>query len=343
MNFAVVGCGGISRVHLAAVREIEGAAAVAVVDIDEKRARERADEFGIPRVYTDWNDAFGFKDIDAAIICLPHKFHYKAAMDALKAGKHVFIEKPLCIKSEEAKDMVELAGNKNLTLMVGHMKRFDRRFVVMKEKVAEGGIGQVFLAKSEWIGSKEIFTTIPWIVDPAQGGGPMMGYGVHHIDLLQWIAGPVKRVLSYTNNLVWPEAGVEDSAVAIIEFESGAIGTLIYSWGAEISGSYEGLLIHGTMGSLKLENEDLYYTSEKTYGDRTPRLLDTKREDKKDLYVKMFGEEMNITSLEPFVLEIKHFIECVNNKSKPIIDGAEAKRTVDVIVDAYRTAAKFKS
>jgi len=340
MKFAIVGCGGISQVHLAAVKEIEGAITVAVVDIDEKKAEERANEFGVPGIYTDWKDAFRSKDIDAAIICLPHKFHYKCSMDAFKAGKHVFIEKPISIKSEEAKYMIELAKREKLTLMVGHMKRFDRRFVVMKEKVVQGGVGQVFLAKSEWIGSKEIFTTIPWIVDPTQGGGPMMGYGIHHIDLLQWIIGPIKRISSYTNNLVWPKAGVEDSAVAIIEFENGAIGSLIYSWGAEISGSYESLVINGTMGSLKLENEDLFYTSEKNYGDRTPRCLDTKREEKKDLYVKMFGKEMNITSLEPFIMEIKHFIECVNNKREPIIDGTEAKKTVDVIVEAYRAAAE---
>jgi len=340
MNFAIIGCGSISRVHLTAMKKIEEAVAVAVVNIHEKKAKEMANEFSIFRIYTDWKDAFRSKDVDAAIICLPHKLHYQCALDALKAGKHVLIEKPISIRSEEAKEMIEMAKREKLTLMVAHMKRFDKRFVVMKEKIAEGGIGQVFLAKSEWVGSKEIFTTIHWVVDPTQGGGPLMGYGIHHVDLLQWIIGPIKRISCYTNKLVWPKAGVEDSAVAIMEFENGAIGSLIYSWGAEISGSYESLVIHGTMGSLKLENEDLFYTSEKNYGDRTPRCLDTKREDQKDIYVQKFGKEMNLTSLEPFVMETKHFIECVNNKKKPLIDGTEAKKTVDIIIKAYRSAVK---
>ena len=341
MRFAIVGCGYISRVHLTSIKKIKNAEAVAVVDKDKKKAEERAAEFGIPRIYTNWQEAFKSKDVDAAIICLPHKLHYACVMDALNAGKHVFVEKPISIASKEAADMIESAKEKELTLMAGHMKRFDRRFVVMKEKIDAGAIGKVFLAKSEWIGPKEIFKNNPWAADPAQGGGPLMGFGSHHIDLLHWLIGPIKCISCYTNNLVLPKVEVEDSAVAILEFENGAIGNLIYSWGAEIYGQDENMVIHGTEGTLKLENEKLYYTSEKTYKDRTPRLLETKRSDGKD--IQEFGKELALSSLEPFTRELEHFIDCIETKRKPLTGGEEAEKAVDVIIKAYQSAAEKSS
>ena len=83
----------------------------------------------------------------------------------------------------------------------------------MKQKIDAGVIGRVFMAKSEWIGPKEIFAALPWVGRKEQGGGPLMGFGSHHIDLLQWMIGPVGDVTCYANHLVHPEVEVEDSAV----------------------------------------------------------------------------------------------------------------------------------
>ena len=212
---------------------------MAVVDSDEKRAKQRAAEFSIPHAYTDWKQAFALSEVDAAILCLPHKLHYTCAMDALHAGKHLLIEKPISISMREAREMISLARRKKRTLMVAHMKRFDRRFAVMKRKIDECRLGEVFMVKSEWIGPKEVFVANPWVGQKEQGGGPLMGFGSHHVDLLQWFAGPITKVACYVNQLVWPQVEVEDSAVAIVRFANGAIGTLIYTWGAEIYGQSE--------------------------------------------------------------------------------------------------------
>ncbi len=335
MRFAIVGCGFISRVHLAAMTGIADAEAVAVVDRDEQVARERAEEYQVPKTYTDWSEAFGSNDVDAALICLPHAMHYKCTTDALNAGKHVLIEKPIAVDVAQAREMTELARARNLTLMVAHMKRFDRRFQVMKAKIDEGTIGRPFLAKSEWIGPREVFVNNPWTKDAA-GGGPLMGFGSHHIDLLHWMMGSVKRVSCYKNNIVWPDIEAEDSAAAIVEFENGAIGSITYTWGAEIYGQYENLAIYGTKGTLNMEQECLTLVSEEINGDRIPRPLDTTRSDSQD--IEQYGKELAISSLEPFRLEIRHFIDSVKNGTAPITSGEVATEALETISRAHTSA-----
>ena len=192
------------------------------------------------------------------------------------------------------------------------------------------------MVKSEWIGPKEVFIANPWVGQKEQGGGPLMGFGSHHVDLLQWFAGPITKVACYVNQLVWPQVEVEDSAVAIVRFANGAIGALIYTWGAEIYGQSENLSIYGTQGTLKLEGEDLFLTSEKTYGDRSPRKLDTSRSDQQE--IETFGKEMALSSLEPFVEELRHFVDCASTGKTPLVDGVVASQAVDVILRAYRSA-----
>ena len=339
MKVVVVGCGYISRVHLAAMKFTQGVEPVAVVDTNRERARERAVEFRVPRVYDDWKDAIASEQFDAALVCLPHKLHYPCVMDCLAAGKHVLLEKPISIASSEAEAMCTLAREKGLTFMVAYMKRFDRRFSLMKEKIESGSIGRVFMAKSEWIGPKEIFVLNPWTADASQGGGPLMGFGSHHVDLLQWMAGPIEDVYCNTARITCPAIEVEDTAVAVLRFANGAVGSLIYSWGAAIHGQYECLTVDGTGGSLKLENDTLVHVSEAEYGDRTPRKLDTAMSEMKD--IEEFGSELAIASLEPFVLEMRHFAQCLQTGTRSMIDGDEAKKSLDVIIKAYKIGGRL--
>ena len=336
MRFALVGCGYISRVHLAALRQIAGAEAVVLASRTREKAEARAAEFGVSDVSTDWKEAFGRADVDAALVCLPHKLHYPCVMDALSAGKHVLVEKPISITVPEADSMMAAARERGLTLMVAHMKRFDQRFVAMKQKIDEGGVGRVFLVGSEWIGPKEVFDAIPWAGAADGGGGPLMGFGSHHIDLLHWMVGPIRGIRCLTNRLVCQSVGAEDTAVAILDFESGAIGSLTYTWAAEIYGQQERLSIHGTDGSLTLLDDELLHTSEKAYGNRVPVPVDTSREHSTD--IEEFGSELAIASLEPFVQEIEHFIECVQTGAEPTIGGEVARAAVAVINAAYADA-----
>jgi predicted dehydrogenase len=95
------------------------------------------------------------------------------------------------------------------------------------------------------------------------------------------------------------------------------------------------LTIDGTAGSLKLNGEELMQVSEVKYGDRTQRLLDTSRSEQKN--IEEFGKELAIASLEPFIMELEHFIDCVKNGKKPVTDGEVAKKTIDVIINAYQS------
>jgi len=169
------------------------------------------------------------------------------------------------------------------------------------------------------------------------GGGPLMGFGSHHVDLMQWLAGPIQDIDCYQNNRVWPDIEVEDTAVVILRFLNKAIGCALYTWGARIEGQSENFSVYGTGGSLVLQNEELYHISEKTYQDRQPRRLDTTRSDQQD--IEAFGKEIAISSLEPFVRQLQEFIHCVQTHQPPPVDGAAATATVEKILQAYHMAS----
>jgi UDP-N-acetyl-2-amino-2-deoxyglucuronate dehydrogenase len=336
MKFIIVGSGFIARVHATSLSLIEDAEVVAVVDTNLVKAKALAEEFGIPHIYADWKAAFSTGEADAAVICLPHALHYQCAMDALQAGLHVFIEKPIAISTRQANEIVALAAKKQRTLMVGHMKRFDRRFIAMKEQIAAGNLGEIFMAKSEWIGAREITTSLPWINDLNGGGAVLMGFGSHHIELLQWLVGPIVQVSCRVNHKMYEKLQVEDSAVAVVEFANGAIGSVIYTWAAAIEAQSENLDIYGTRGLLRLAGEDLWQISEDIYGDRQLHQIDVLRAHALD--ISKFGKELALSSLEPFMLEMQHFITCVNDHTTPCIDGAQAASAVEIINKAYESA-----
>src|SRR5262245_35420773 len=123
IGFGIIGCGGISRPHLSAIAAIQGATAVAVADIDERMLHARAEEFGVPHRYRDWQDLLNNEAVQAVTICLPHHLHAPAALDAARHGKHMLTEKPMCLSLAECDRMIAAAERNGLILMVAQIVR----------------------------------------------------------------------------------------------------------------------------------------------------------------------------------------------------------------------------
>ncbi len=185
LRIAVIGCGGIARGHLNAMKNLP-AKPVAMVDIDESRARQYAEEYGADRYYTKIEDALT-DDVDAVIVCLPHYLHLGAVVTAAESGKHVLTEKPMAISLKEVDDMIEAAQKNNVCLMVGQVLRFREANKKAKQLIKEGKIGEPCNMIRRRFGRSQEFRS-EWARDPEKAGGWVLyGYGSHEVDMMLWL------------------------------------------------------------------------------------------------------------------------------------------------------------
>ena len=216
VRVCVVGCGGVSGSHLAAYQGHRLAALVSCVDVRQPVAERAAQHYGAARWETDWEAAMERDDVDLVDVCLPHDLHAPVAIAAARAGKHVFVEKPIANTLDEADAMIAAARAAGVRLMVDQTKRFEPRHRRIKELVEAGVIGAPLLAKSAY--PQDI--TYAWEhMDPGRKrtywkhDGVIGGIGIHTLDLLQWFVGPVTDVRGTVATLALPHViEVEDTA-----------------------------------------------------------------------------------------------------------------------------------
>ena len=266
VRVCVVGCGGVSGSHLAAYQHHRLAALVSCVDIREHVASAAAQRYGAERWETSWAEAVTRDDVDLVDVCLPHDLHAPVAIGASRAGKHVFVEKPIANTLAEADAMIAAARDAGKALMVDQTKRFEPRHQKIKELVAAGVIGQPVLAKSAY--PQDI--TYAWDhMDPGRKktywkhDGGIGGIGIHTLDLLRWLLGEVESIAACAarSRLLGEARHTEDSGIVLLRFASGAIGesTVSYvlrdprmaaSWGLMP------LQLFGEDGSIQMDLED---------------------------------------------------------------------------------------
>ncbi|MFB6139350.1 MAG: Gfo/Idh/MocA family protein [Halosimplex sp.] len=224
-DIGLVGAGGISGSHLPAYEDHSDRARLAgVCDVDAEAAESVAEDFGV-EYWTDHETFLREADIDAVDVALPHHVHYPVAKAALEAGKHVLVEKPLAPDLADCVDLVESAAERDLTLMVGQMQRFHPPYRALKERVDAGDLGPVRHARCDaLVNQRDLFPEGHWLYDGGKaGGGGVIGYGVHKLDLLRYYLGDVGRAAAWTRSVDDAFDGAEDYATGMLEFESGAI------------------------------------------------------------------------------------------------------------------------
>lgn len=148
LSVAIVGAGNISAVHLQALKEARGAEVVGIYDLDTNRARERAIEHGVPRVYGTWDELLGDSSVECVAVLLPHDLHERFTVEALNAGKHVVCEKPLGQSIAECDRMLGAADRAGKKLLPVHNRVYDSPVERIAEILRSGGIGEVFLVQT---------------------------------------------------------------------------------------------------------------------------------------------------------------------------------------------------
>jgi predicted dehydrogenase len=253
LKWGLIGCGDIAQRRVApALRDLPTCELLAVTRARPNLAESFANQFGAKKWYTTWQDLLADRDIDAVYIATPVHLHAAQTIAAAEAGKHVLVEKPMAMNVTECDEMIAACRTNNVKLGVAYYRRFYPVVERIKTVINSGEIGKPVLVQ---IDAFEWFDPEPnhpryWLLEKQlAGGGPMMDFGCHRIELLVNVFGPVRHVTSIVSNVVF-DREVEDTAVALIQFESGPCAVLSVTHAA--SEPRDTLAIFGTRGSIAI-------------------------------------------------------------------------------------------
>ncbi len=345
LRFALAGCGSIAPTHARALAALPDAALVACADVVPERALAFAAEFGL-RVLS-WPEVLGDPDIDAVTVCAPSGLHAKLGVEALRAGKHVVVEKPMDISLAACDALIAAQAETGRRLAVISQHQFDQATQTVQLALDDGLLGDLLLvdARIPWYRTQEYYDSGDWRGTWAMdGGGCLMNQGVHTVDLMRRLAGPVQSVSAQARTAAHTGIDVEDSLAATLTFTSGAIGTLMASTAA-YPGFPARLALHGTRGSAVIEGDALH-----TLAIRGRETVTGEAAVAHALQVATGGtraatEAVAGAASDPAAVwgaahqeQLADFVRCCRTGGTPLVDGQEGRKAVEVVLAAYESA-----
>ena len=321
LKLGIIGAGRIGKVHTATlVQSVPSAVVVALADINPDSANELANTFGIPAVFKNYMDVINHPEVEAIVICSPTDTHAKYIIDAAKAGKHIFCEKPVDLSLEVIKGALKAVAAAGVKLMVGFNRRFDPNFMKIKQLVVEGKIGDPHILK---ITSRD--PAPPPAEYSAVSGGMFMDMTIHDFDMARYIAGSeVTEVYTKASVLVDPaigKAGDVDTAIITLTFANGAIGVIDNSRKA-VYGYDQRVEIFGSKGMVCADNNypenHRYFSGDGVHGSLPLNFF-------MDRYLDAYANEMKI------------FCNAVINNLKLPVDGNDGLMSVAIALAAKKS------
>ncbi|MBP8129116.1 MAG: Gfo/Idh/MocA family oxidoreductase [Candidatus Hydrogenedentes bacterium] len=339
VGFGIIGCGNIGPVHAAAIAAVRGARLTAVSDVVEASAKRLAGQYGAT-AYTDYRALLERKDVQAVCLCVPSGMRMDIAIACAAAGKHILSEKPLEVTTARADRIIAATNKAGVMLGCVFQSRFAHGSRLIKQAIEQGRFGKLVLGNAyiKWYRSPAYYASGAWRgTRRLDGGGALMNQGIHQIDLLQWFMGPVKRVCAQTACVAHEGLEVEDLATAMLEFESGAFGTIEGST-AIWPGHPARVDIHGTAGGAWLEDGNLKYWK---FEKRKAADAKIERELAKESELGSgAGDPLASLKIEGHRRQIEDFTRAILKGATPFVDGREGRNAVAIIEKIYESARK---
>ena len=257
IGFGIIGCGLIASFHAQAIAKSIGGTLVAVSDLSLERAEELASRYHA-KAFNDYKQLLAQPEVDVVCICTPSGLHAQLVIEAAQHGKHVVVEKPLAITMEEGRAAVAACKGNNVKLAVISQLRFAPALQQAKAALEQQKLGKPLLgdAYMKYYRSQDYYDQGGWRGTwKMDGGGALMNQGIHGIDLLLWLMGPVTEVWGQAATLA-RQIEVEDTAVAAVRYASGAMG-VIEGTTSVYPGYNRRLELHGDQGTIVLEEEQI--------------------------------------------------------------------------------------
>jgi predicted dehydrogenase len=336
IGIGVIGGGGIAAEgHIRGYQDDPRCRVLAVCDADEGRGRAPAAELGGEGVARSLDELLARDDIAAVSVCTPDHTHGAICHAALRAGKHVLCEKPMCTTRDDAARLVRDVRATGLTFLAGHVYHFRPDYRAMAEAYRAGEIGDVWLAEGDYISDMRPFYgadgLTPWRTDARAPQDILLGGGCHPLGLMLWALGTeVREVFAYANHLAEPTLPLNDCYVLALSFANGAVGKLIAASGNRgyaPSGGH--LVLYGTQGTLW--GGRLYRSDPETHRSVVAR-------DFKEEFKEHRPRVHNTKQVHHWAEQCSHFLDCIEGKAQPLTSVEAGARVVAALAAGVESA-----
>jgi len=338
-GFGIIGAGFIGEYHAQAIQALPNARLVAACSRTEAKVKAFAEKFGC-EAYTDFREMLKRDDIDVVTIATPSGSHMEPAVAAAEAGKHAIVEKPIEITLERIDRILE-AHDKAGTVVGGIFNgRFTETARLFRKAVEDGRFGRLTfgMAYGPWWRDQEYYDKGGWKGTwQYDGGGALMNQGIHTIDLLQWLMGPVQTVQAFTAILAHERIEVEDTGAAAVQFKNGALGTIACTtsmW----PGHFRIVEVSGTDGTVAMADSRFFFWQFRNETDEDERI---RREFVSFPAVSVGASDPGAgLTAEGHRANFAEFLQALDEGRPPLISGQEARKSVEIILAVYESARK---
>lgn len=332
VGVGLVGSQFISSIHAEALRAVPEAKLLGVMSPTADHAKAFADRFAIPNHFTALEELLAVDAIDMVLIGAPNFAHCEITEQAAKAGKHVVVEKPMCLNLAEADRMISACRTAGVKLMYAEELCFTPKYVRLKGLLDEGALGKpVLLKQSEKHDGPHADHF--WDVERS-GGGVTMDMGCHAIEFFRWLNGrrPITSVYAQMSTSVHGDkTRGDDNAIIILEFDNGVVAVAEESW-TKPGGMDDRAEIHGSEGVAYADV--LQGNSIQTYSTRGVGYAVEKAGITTGWSFTIYEEIWNYG----FPQELAHFVRCVKNDETPQVTGEDGRAVLEAIFAAYASA-----
>jgi predicted dehydrogenase len=341
LRAGIIGCGKIAINHADTLRDFPGATLVAVCDSDVERAKQFGDSYSVTGVFCDAQQFFEESDLDVVHICTPHPSHEQLVLMAATAGVHALCEKPLAVDLASADRMIAAAAEAGVKLGTVFQRRYWPAARRIRSAIEDGTLGTPILGDCTVLIRKDraYFEEDAWRGRwDTDGGGVLMNQAIHYLDLLQWYLGPAVRVTGRIATL--RHAGyieVEDTAVATIEFEGGALATVRATTATDPSLGYRVTVTGDAGATVSLIESPI----------GGPGVNDVWAVDRAEEYSLPWASDIDSSppqsevhrNLKPFhAMQVRDFLDAVVEDRRPEIDGIEGRKSLALVQAIYESS-----
>ncbi len=341
IRFGIVGSGMIAEFHGRAIQAMKGGELKAVYGRNPKTAKRLAKQLSC-EAYTDYHSFLADAGIDAVTIATPSGAHLEPAEEAAKRGKHIVCEKPLEVTLERIDRMIAVCREQGVVLAGIFPRRFSKPLSLLKKALTDGRFGAITMANAyvKWFRPQSYYDSDSWRGTwQLDGGGALMNQSIHTIDRLYYLMGDVRQISATAACMAHERIEVEDTAIINLKFANGAFGVFQGSTACYSSTDHPARVeICGDQGSVFMEDDSF------TCWDFAKK----RRSDSNMLrqYGKK-GQKAGSRATEPksidfsnHLLNFEDAVRAMQGGYTPIVDGAEARKSVEIILAAYQSALK---
>jgi len=331
LNFAVIGCGRVSeRHHSALTSGLLPAKLVAICDLDETKAKAKSEKLHVP-YYTDYHEMMKrHPEIDVVNVATPTGYHARHVIDLAQYGKHIITEKPMALTVADCDAMIAACAKNHCRLFVVKQNRFNRAVVAARQAFEEGRFGKMVVAnmRCRWKRDQHYYEQDNWHGTWAMDGGVMSQQSSHHLDLLQWFMGPIDAMSCFRATRLM-QIEVEDTAVAMFRFSSGALGTFEATVATRPEDMGASLSLLGEKGSVVIEGAAVNQITYWKFQDHRPE-DDTIMTDASQAVPNCYGHGHG-----PYIGNV---IEAILENKPGLVEGPEGKKNIEILTALYESS-----